>query len=208
MQIANWSLPLPDFPFSRREAKLRQCDQKDILGAKLLKNKLTQVDVKELFDYVDDHPDALVGRRGHLIHRSGRMKGKFSTTVPPSGYKQSKIKGKFYSYSHVVWLWHKGVLPKKGFQIDHINRIPWDNRIENLREVTPSENAFNKRMPKSNTSGVIGVNKSNNVRNSRSPWRAGITRMGISRMKYFKTKEEAIAQIRKWEEEFKRTGKL
>lgn len=36
-----------------------------------------------------------------------------------------------------------GEIPK-GYQVDHINRIRTDNRIENLRIVTPSENHLNK----------------------------------------------------------------
>jgi hypothetical protein len=42
-------------------------------------------------------------------------------------------------------------------EIDHINGIRSDNRIENLRLVTRSENHKNTKRPKHNSSGFIGV---------------------------------------------------
>jgi len=41
--------------------------------------------------------------------------------------------------------------------IDHINGIKDDNRINNLRDVTRSQNHQNRKLAKHNTSGVIGV---------------------------------------------------
>ena len=42
-------------------------------------------------------------------------------------------------------------------QIDHIDGNPVNNRIENLRLVTRSQNQHNQKIPKNNTSGVKGV---------------------------------------------------
>ena len=50
--------------------------------------------------------------------------------------------------------------PLSGFEIDHINRNPLDNRKSNLRFVTHSENTSNKGPVKS-TSGYKGVYKKN-----------------------------------------------
>lgn len=69
-----------------------------------------------------------------------------------------------------IWIMHNGEIPE-GMEIDHINGNPLDNRIENLRLASRSQNAFNTRIRKSNKSGVKGVNwnKANNN------WRARIT---------------------------------
>ena len=44
-----------------------------------------------------------------------------------------------------------------GFETDHINRDSLDNRKENLRRATKSQNGRNKYADKRNTSGIRGV---------------------------------------------------
>lgn len=58
---------------------------------------------------------------------------------------------------HIVRM-HHFVLPlKKGYMIDHINGIGTDNRKENLRLVTKSQNMMNRGKQVNNTSGYMGV---------------------------------------------------
>lgn len=45
----------------------------------------------------------------------------------------------------------------EGFETDHINRNKLDNRQENLRSVTRTQNKFNTGLWKTNTSGYKGV---------------------------------------------------
>ena len=59
------------------------------------------------------------------------------------GYWVIRYKGKRYLRSRLFWTFMNGVIPK-GMEIDHINRIKTDDRIGNLRLVTPSENCKNK----------------------------------------------------------------
>ena len=47
--------------------------------------------------------------------------------------------------------------PKTGFVVDHINGNGFDNRRENLRIVTPEENALNRKKYTNNKSGFKGV---------------------------------------------------
>jgi hypothetical protein len=51
----------------------------------------------------------------------------------------------FVRLHHAVWAICKGRFPEQ--QIDHINGNKQDNRIENLREVSPSENNMNMLYP-------------------------------------------------------------
>lgn len=51
-----------------------------------------------------------------------------------------------------------GDIPK-GFEVDHINRIKFDNRIDNLRLANRSENIINRNLTSKNTSGYTGVSK-------------------------------------------------
>ena len=44
-----------------------------------------------------------------------------------------------------------------GFHTDHINRDKLDNRKENLRTTTPSQNILNSKLSKNNTSGYKGI---------------------------------------------------
>ncbi len=54
----------------------------------------------------------------------------------------------------IVYLMHHGVMPP---EIDHINGDTRDNRIENLREATHSQNCCNSKLSSANTSGAKGV---------------------------------------------------
>ena len=57
------------------------------------------------------------------------------------GYIQISIKSKLYSAHRLAWLYTYGHFPE--LEIDHINRIRNDNRIENLRDVSHTVNMNN-----------------------------------------------------------------
>lgn len=71
-------------------------------------------------------------------------------------YRAGKVKQKSFMEHRVVWALCRGPF-EKGLVIDHINGDTHDNRIENLRIGTPSENLMNSRMGVRNKSGHKGV---------------------------------------------------
>lgn len=72
------------------------------------------------------------------------------------GYVYVRVNGKLIPAHRMIWEMHYGKIPE-GMEIDHINHITDDNRIENLRLVTRKDNCKNVSMSKSNKSGVVGV---------------------------------------------------
>jgi hypothetical protein len=85
---------------------------------------------------------------------------KFANTVAGSldkktKYRQIGVNGKLYLSHRLAWLLHYGAWPED--QIDHINNVRSDNRIENLREATKSQNSMNRSSQKGSTSKYLGV---------------------------------------------------
>lgn len=108
---------------------------------------VTQSRLKELFTY----------NSGNLIYinsRGGMLLGSVAGTKSNTGYFKIHIDGKLYLLHRIIFLYHYGFIPK---YLDHINNIKEDNRIENLREATHSQNNANKSIMSTNKSGYKGV---------------------------------------------------
>lgn len=67
---------------------------------------------------------------------------KIKKTTQANGYEYVTIDGGAKLVHRVMWEVFNGEIPE-GMEIDHINTIRTDNRLENLRCVTPSENKRN-----------------------------------------------------------------
>lgn len=70
------------------------------------------------------------------------------------GYWTIRLKGKSWPAHRIAWaIFHD----EWAEQIDHINGVKVDNRIENLRNATHQDNMKNLPIRKDNASGVSGV---------------------------------------------------
>lgn len=81
--------------------------------------------------------------------------GSIAGTLHHSGYRNILINRKSYISHRLAFLYVYGNFPI--LEIDHINGIKDDNRLENLRECTRQQNSFNKAKPIRNSSGYKGV---------------------------------------------------
>ena len=110
---------------------------------------ITQDKVRQLFAYhksgtlIRNVTVAYNAQAGDRVGYSGAL-----------GYKQVTVEGVRYYIHQLIFLWHHGHLPTL---TDHINRCRSDNRIENLRECTPSMNNMNQGLRSDNTSGHKGI---------------------------------------------------
>jgi hypothetical protein len=79
--------------------------------------------------------------------------------VDQQGYIFGTVLYKRYREHTLMWLYQTGELPKAF--IDHINGDRQDNRIKNLREVSPTYSTRNLKIRSNNKSGFHGVYWSN-----------------------------------------------
>ena len=91
---------------------------------------------------------------------------------------------------------HRVLCPApKGCEVDHINHNGLDNRRENLRVTTKSQNKYNCRVYKNNTTGITGVSRMK--RNQPKPFHAAIQKdRKMYCLGYHATIEEAVAARR------------
>ena len=64
--------------------------------------------------------------------------------------------GKRFAAHRIIWEMAFGEIPK-GFDIDHIDCDPWNNRLDNLRLATRSQNMMNQKPCRANKTGYKGV---------------------------------------------------
>jgi hypothetical protein len=116
-----------------------------------------------------------------------RYAGKEALTGMVDGYKRGKVNEVCVRAHRVIWAYVHGYWPEN---VDHINGVRTDNRLENLREVTVRENAQNMKRYANNKSGHTGViwMKQN------GQWRATIKVLGRNKhLGFFASIDEAIA---------------
>lgn len=95
----------------------------------------------------------------HLLWNSpakGRRKSGVVGTLRKNGYIKVKLDGDFFYEHRLIFMMHHGFMPD---YIDHINRIRNDNRIENLRSATLSNNCENSSLRCDNHLKTRGVSK-------------------------------------------------
>ena len=143
-----------------------------------------------MFDYDKETGDLI-----WKVKRRGITNGAVVGCTTKEGYRQVRINNKSYLAHRIVFLLHKGYLPKT---LDHINGDRADNRIENLRPVTVNQNQHNRKLNKNNTSGHKGVSWCKRT----NKWKAAVKLEGKRiNLGAFDNLEEAAEVVRAGREE-------
>lgn len=142
--------------------------------------KLTKEYLNSILEYRDGElywkKDCISGSgRKHII--AGQLAGCLHKA---KGYRFITIDKKCYREHRIIWIMFYDNIPSK-MQIDHINRIKNDNRIENLRIVNQSCNNLNK-----NSSNIKYVKNKKGI-----SFLANVKHDGKTISKTFDTKKEA-----------------
>jgi hypothetical protein len=114
-----------------------------------MKNKISHQRLIELLEY---EPET-----GHFRWRItfGRLvKGKIAGKTIKTGYRTISIDGTDYRAHRLAWFYVNQEWPGL---LDHRNEVKTDNRIDNLREATKSQNAMNCGNRSDNKTGAKGV---------------------------------------------------
>lgn len=144
---------------------------------------LTQEEANQLFEYRDGElfwkPRTM--SRGRPSVLNGRKVG----CPNGSGYFTMVHNKRKYYLHQLIFLMHYGYIPSN---IDHIDGVGSNNRIENLRPASVSENMYNTKIKSTNTSGFKGVH----FHKQHQKWQAKlwVRKKQIARL--FDTKELAV----------------
>lgn len=92
------------------------------------------------------------------IDRALKRAGDVAGNVGRNGYRRITVNYRSYYEHHLAIAFDTGALPPVGSHVDHINGDKTDNRLANLRVVTPSKNGLNRHGPnRNNRGGTLGV---------------------------------------------------
>ena len=143
--------------------------------------------LEELKEFLDYNPDTGIFTwiKGRQSIKVGQVAGKANG----NGYLRIRFKGiKYFAHRLAYYMYH-GIDPLEKL-VDHIDGDKSNNKINNLRLASKSQNGRNRvNLPSNNTSGVIGVCWDKKAKK----WKAYIMINGKTKhLGYFINKEDAI----------------
>jgi hypothetical protein len=154
--------------------------------------ELTDSFMRECFNYVDGLLIWKERPKSHFVDAwrqkifNSRQAGKTAGSQH-DGYWSVTFSGARVGNHRIVFLLHHGFLPE---EVDHIDGNPGNNKIENLRAATHSQNLKNMKHSIANTSGRKGVY----LNKKTGRWRASIRVSGkLKHLGLFKEYSDAVA---------------
>lgn len=131
---------------------------------------ITRQEVKRFFSY--NAETGVIFWKERPARARHIFAGDVAGTDHGDGYVSISFKRRKYLRHRLAWFYVYGTWPK---ELDHINNIPGDDRIANLRPVTRSQNVMNSKPFKNTKSGHKGVFYLGRAYKTK-PWRAYITK--------------------------------
>jgi len=120
--------------------------------------------VSKYLEYDENSPTFVRWKFTHRVGRYLRVCGKPAGYLSNSkGYMYVSISGRRYPIHRLVYVLCTEQNLSKNKIIDHIDHNGFNNRIDNLREVTPKENSSNLSLRKDSKTGVNGVTRKGNT---------------------------------------------
>jgi hypothetical protein len=152
-----------------------------------LKKKFKDITKEELREYTRYDNGVLFWIKDKATCKIGEVCG--GTYVMGNGYKAMNFKGVKAALHRFIWLYHNGQYEG---DIDHINNDLSDNRIENLRLATRSENLRNRGKFKDCSSKLKGIYWRKDIKK----WQASISIGGTT--KYLGVFTDEVEAYKAW----------
>lgn len=167
-----------------------------------MKPTLTADLLKERLHYDPETGDFVWMRHFHQY-----LVGSIAGSLNSQGYRYISVNKKLYKANRLAWLYMTGEWPK--LLIDHKNGIRYDDRWENLRLASASQNCMNRKLRADNRIGLKGVHE--DPRGPVSKYQANIMLKGKSvSLGYFsspsKAHEAYVAAANNFFKEFSSAG--
>ena len=121
--------------------------------------------LKDIFDY-----NPISGEIRWKVSRGPKRAGDFAGCIDSNGYRKLHYDGQSLYGHRIAWILSNGPIPPK-MEIDHINGNRADNRLENLRVVSVSENQLNTHRSRSSLHGI-------SWNNAMQKWKVVLTKNG------------------------------
>lgn len=152
--------------------------------------------IEELREYLDYDPETGVLRwkKVHGKSKVGQVAGSRAWSTRGSYYWKISFKRQTVWAHRAAFAFIHGRWPHPC--CDHVDGNGLNNRADNLRECSLSQNQHNKGASRTNSTGVKGVS-----RGSKGGYEAHVSAFGRKHRKYFRRLEDAAAYVKQLREQ-------
>ena len=155
--------------------------------------------LEELKEFLDYNPDTGIFTWKKQVAPNIKVGQKAGVMHSWTYYIIITFKNREYYAHRLGYYMYHGIDPLEKL-VDHIDGDKSNNKINNLRLASKSQNGRNRvNLPSNNTSGVIGVSWDKN----KKKWRSKICRDGVQKdLGHFTNKEDAIQARKEGEKKY------